>query len=261
MYFALMRAGTFALGKAIALAYDRTATLAFTTHGRQQLRTRRRHRHLRRHLRPSPLRPRRPLIEVPVLAGLVYAPALLTGGLLHQLTTVRTEDFDEDAATVAFHDPARYADGCATHPIPAWAHLFLRAAACFATLTDGFWPAKATGLSRYASPRAPNLPPPQPLAPQQTEPGRVVWDWKERKKPNVRATDCPSPQTGILVRRGARAETRDGGFPAADRQPVEMSANWTMNSTSNTWAHRHSSPCSLRGGAGGRRNSDGGKGR
>lgn len=83
---------------------------------------------------------------------------------------------------VAFHDPARYADGCATHPIPAWAHLFLRAAACFATLTDGFWPAKATGLSRYASPRAPNLPPPQPLAPQQTEPGRVVWDWKERKE-------------------------------------------------------------------------------
>ncbi|MFB7222193.1 hypothetical protein ACWD4L_44405 [Streptomyces sp. NPDC002596] len=56
--------------------------------------------------------------------------------MFHQLTTVRTEDFDEDAATVAFHDPTRYADGCATHPIPAWAHLFLRAAACFATLTD-----------------------------------------------------------------------------------------------------------------------------
>ncbi|WNO70099.1 hypothetical protein RPQ02_40075 [Streptomyces sp. AM2-3-1] len=105
--------------------------------------------------------------------------------MLHQLTTVRTEDFDEDAATVAFHDPARYADGCATHPIPAWAHLFLRAAACFATLTDGFWPAKATGLSRYASPRAPNHHHPSSRLLNRPSQAASCGTGKNAKKPNA----------------------------------------------------------------------------
>ncbi|MFF2937990.1 hypothetical protein [Streptomyces mirabilis] len=52
-----------------------------------------------------------------------------------QLLTVRAEDLGPDAATLAFHDPARYTDGCAAHPVPAWARPFLRAAATFAALT------------------------------------------------------------------------------------------------------------------------------
>ncbi|MET4644545.1 hypothetical protein ABID95_004294 [Streptomyces atratus] len=126
-------------------------------------------------------------------------PDLLTGGLFHRLTTVRTEDFDEDAATVAFHDPARYADGCATHPIPAGARLFLRAAACFATLTDGFWPAKATGLSCYASPRAPDLRHPSFWLLSRSSQAASCGTGKKQRSRTLRATDRPSPQTGVLV--------------------------------------------------------------
>lgn len=127
VHFALMWAETFALGKAIALAYDRTATLAFTTAGNN--------------FELAAAIATFGVTSGQALSGLVGSsskfpaphrsrlrpPDLLTGGLFHRLTTVRTEDFDEDAATVAFHDLARYADGCATHPIPAVAHLFLRA--------------------------------------------------------------------------------------------------------------------------------------
>ena len=61
VYFAIMFFGTFLLGKGLGLAYDRTAT-ARLHRGGQQLRAghRGRHRHLRRHLRPGPVRRRRP---------------------------------------------------------------------------------------------------------------------------------------------------------------------------------------------------------
>jgi integrase len=70
----------------------------------------------------------------PRLAAALIA-TLLTGASFQQLLTVRTEDLDQAAATVAFHDPARYTDGCATYPVLPWARPFLRAAGCFAALT------------------------------------------------------------------------------------------------------------------------------
>lgn len=134
-----MRAGAFALGKAIGPAHDRTATLAFTAAGSNL--------ELAAAIAAFGVAFGQalfglvgPLAEVPVLIGASsasprLAAALLTSGLFHQLTTVRTEDFDEDAATVAFPAPPATATAAPPTPIPA-SRLFLRAAACFATLAD-----------------------------------------------------------------------------------------------------------------------------
>lgn len=179
-------------------------------HGRQQVRTRRRHRHppsASPPAKPSPVgRSSSSRSSSTSSTSPRLAAALLTGGLFHQLTTVRTEDFDEDTATVAFHDPARYADGCATHPIPAWAHHFLRAAACFATLTDvadrqllacqGDRP-QLLRLAESAKP------PPTPAPGSSTDrarPRRVGLERTQRSRTLRAPTDCTTLQTGILVR-------------------------------------------------------------
>lgn len=65
------------------------------------------------------------------------AAALFTGASLQQLATARPRDYDDAAATLALHDRARYTDGCAAYPVPPWAGIFLRAAACFTRLLSG----------------------------------------------------------------------------------------------------------------------------
>lgn len=138
-------------------------------------------------------------------AGLITT--LLTGASFQQLTTVRTDDIDEDAATLAFHDHARYTDGCATHSIPPWARPFVRAAACFATLTDA--PDRQLLACQGDRPQllclaeSAKLRPPQPPASQRTGRGRVVWDWKERKEAEryepllaAHSRPAPSPTSG-----------------------------------------------------------------
>lgn len=65
------------------------------------------------------------------------ATALFTGASLQQLGTARLRDYDDAAAMLALHDRARYTDGCAAYPVPLWAGIFLRAAACFTRLLSG----------------------------------------------------------------------------------------------------------------------------
>ncbi|MEV0912481.1 hypothetical protein [Streptomyces hokutonensis] len=115
------------------------------------------------------------------------AAALFTGVSFPQLATARPGDYDDAAATLALHDRARCTDGCATHRVPPWARVFLKAAVCFARLAPGqdqHLPAATHGrthLLRVAE--AARLCPPQPPVGQRTGPaGRIQWDWRERKE-------------------------------------------------------------------------------
>jgi hypothetical protein len=122
----------------------------------------------------------------PRLAAAVAA-ALFTGASLQQLATARLRDYDTAAATLALHDRARYTDGCATHPVPPWAGVFLRAAACFTRFVSGgdqellAAPGDRAYLLRVAE--TAKLRPPQPPAARRQGPvGRVEWDWRERQE-------------------------------------------------------------------------------
>jgi hypothetical protein len=112
------------------------------------------------------------------------AATLFTGVSFQQLATARPGDYDDVAATLALRDRARYTDGCATHPVPPWARLFLKAAVCFAQLAPGqdqhllARPHDRTHLLRVAE--AARLRPPQPPAGQRTL--QIQWDWRERKE-------------------------------------------------------------------------------
>ncbi|MFH8753824.1 hypothetical protein ACH4GK_42195 [Streptomyces rimosus] len=122
----------------------------------------------------------------PRLAAAVVA-ALFTGASLQQLATARPRDYDTAAATLALHDRARYTDGCAAYPVPPWAGVFLRAAACFTRLVSGedqellATPGDRGHLLRVAE--TARLRPPQPPAARRKSPvGRVEWDWRERQE-------------------------------------------------------------------------------
>ncbi|MFI8491221.1 hypothetical protein [Streptomyces rubrogriseus] len=122
----------------------------------------------------------------PRLAAAVAA-ALFTGASLQQLATARPRDYDDAAATLALHDRARYTDGCAAYPVPPWAGIFLRAAACFPRLVSGedqellVAPGDRAHLLRVAE--TARLRPPQPPAARRKGPvGRVEWDWRERQE-------------------------------------------------------------------------------
>ncbi|MGM0354504.1 hypothetical protein [Streptomyces sp. ECR3] len=115
------------------------------------------------------------------------AAALFTGASFQQLATARPGDYDAAAATVALHDRARYTDGCASHRVPPWARVFLKAAVSFARLAPGqdqhllAGAHDRTHLLRMAE--AARLRPPQPPVGQRTGPvGRIQWDWRERKE-------------------------------------------------------------------------------
>jgi hypothetical protein len=122
----------------------------------------------------------------PRLAAAVAA-ALFTSASLQQLATARPRDYDDAAATLALHDRARYTDGCATHPVPPWASVFLRAAACFSRLVSNedqellAAPGDRAHLLRGAE--TARLRPPQPPTARRKGPvGRVEWDWRERQE-------------------------------------------------------------------------------
>jgi hypothetical protein len=113
------------------------------------------------------------------------AAAVFTGTAAHQLATARLEDYDDHAATLALHDPARFVDGCATHRVPAWARTFLRAAACIARLVPAegcrmlAQPDDYRDLMRFAEDA--RLRPPQPPVSERTLSG-VDWYWRELKE-------------------------------------------------------------------------------
>ncbi|MEU6611563.1 hypothetical protein ABZ922_42245 [Streptomyces shenzhenensis] len=122
----------------------------------------------------------------PRLAAAITA-ALFTGASLQLLATARPRDYDNAAATLALHDRARYTDGCAAYPVPPWAGIFLRAAACFTRLISGedqellVGPGDRGHLLRVAE--TARLRPPQPPAARRKGPvGRVEWDWRERQE-------------------------------------------------------------------------------
>ncbi|MBD3011336.1 hypothetical protein IEJ02_46850 [Streptomyces sp. 5-10] len=122
----------------------------------------------------------------PRLAAALVA-ALFTGASLQQLATARPRDYDDAAATLVLHDRARYTDGCAAYPVPPWAGVFLRAAACFTRLVSGedqellAAPGDRGHLMRAAE--TARLRPPQPPAARRQGPvGRVEWDWRERQE-------------------------------------------------------------------------------
>ncbi|MFF8392696.1 hypothetical protein [Streptomyces sp. NPDC016172] len=122
----------------------------------------------------------------PRLAAAVAA-ALFTGASFQQLATARPGDYDDVTVALALHDRARYTDGCASHRVPPWARVFLKAAVCFARLAPGqgqhllAGPHDRTHLLRVAE--AARMRPPQPPVGQRTGPvGRIQWDWRERKE-------------------------------------------------------------------------------
>ncbi|MFF3653616.1 hypothetical protein ACFYXV_33880 [Streptomyces sp. NPDC002181] len=110
------------------------------------------------------------------------ASTLFTGASFQQLATARSDDFHEAPALLALHDQTRFTDGCATHPVPAWATAFLHAATRYAHLT-GTTPLLAEPSERPALLRLAEfarIRPPQPPGVQSAgRPGTVVWDWHE----------------------------------------------------------------------------------
>ncbi|MFI1869193.1 hypothetical protein [Streptomyces jumonjinensis] len=110
------------------------------------------------------------------------ASALFTGASFQQLATARSNDFHDALALLALHDRTRFTDGCATHPVPAWATVFLRAATYYARLTGTTCllaePGERPALLRLAG--TARLRPPQPPGAQNaSRPGTAVWDWRE----------------------------------------------------------------------------------
>lgn len=105
----------------------------------------------------------------PRLAAAV-ATALFTGASFQQLATARPRDYDDAAATLALHDRVRYIDGCATHPVPPWAGVFLRTATCFTRLVCGedqeLLPAPGDRVYLLDVAETARLCPPQPPAAQ-----------------------------------------------------------------------------------------------
>lgn len=110
------------------------------------------------------------------------ASTLFTGASFQQLATARSDDFHDYPALLALHDRIRFTDGCAAHPVPTWAAVFLRAATCFARLTGTAYllaePSERPALLRLAE--TARLRPPQPPGVRSGgRPDTAVWDWRE----------------------------------------------------------------------------------
>ncbi|MFE7328176.1 hypothetical protein ACFU8W_24975 [Streptomyces sp. NPDC057565] len=113
------------------------------------------------------------------------AAAVFTGAAGQQLGSARLADWREDASTLALHDPLGQIDGCAIHPVPAWATVFLRAAARFTRLIPApgapllMRPEEHPGLLRLAEQA--RLRPPQPGVDQRgAAPARgIEWFYRE----------------------------------------------------------------------------------
>ncbi|MFJ3928533.1 hypothetical protein [Streptomyces sp. NPDC090022] len=120
----------------------------------------------------------------PQLAA-ALAATLFTGASFQQLATARSDDFHDAPALLALHDQARFTDGCATHPVPPWAIVFLRAATRYAHLTQATYllagPGERPAVLRLAE--AAGLRPPQPPgAERSARKDTVVWDWREAQE-------------------------------------------------------------------------------
>ncbi|WP_420082974.1 hypothetical protein [Streptomyces sp. JL4002] len=113
------------------------------------------------------------------------AAAIATGASFQQLTTARTDGFHPADHTLTLHDRTRYTDGCAIYPIPAWAAVYLHAAARFAHLTSTphllAAPTDRPALLRLAE-TIRTRPPQPPAGRAGTRPGPVVWDWREKRE-------------------------------------------------------------------------------
>ncbi|MCX5613009.1 hypothetical protein OHB39_38855 [Streptomyces sp. NBC_00047] len=95
------------------------------------------------------------------------------------------DGFDHAGGTLTLHDQARYTDGCAVYPVPAWASSFLHAAARYAHLTGAAFllaaPADRPALLRLAE--TIKVRPPQPSPGWRGDrKGPVVWDWREQRE-------------------------------------------------------------------------------
>ncbi|WP_405504036.1 hypothetical protein [Streptomyces purpurascens] len=122
--------------------------------------------------------------EVARRLAAVTAHPRLAAALAAALFTGVSGDYDDASAALALHDRARYTDGCASHRVPPWARVFLKAAACFARLAPGQDQHLLAGPhDRLRVAEAARLRPTQPPASQRTGPvGRIQWDWRERKE-------------------------------------------------------------------------------
>lgn len=144
------------------------------------------------------------------------ATAVFTGAAGQQLGTARLADWRRDTAALALHDPAGEADGCATHPVPQWAALFLDAAAHFTRL------APAPGLPLFIRPEEhpallrlaeqARLRPPQPDTETERAPvpaRGIEWFYRQLKETGL-DTEAPQP-----IRRPRLRGRRSGNRPAA----------------------------------------------
>ncbi|MEV0416483.1 hypothetical protein AB0I68_38570 [Streptomyces sp. NPDC050448] len=176
--------------------------------------------------RPSPCSPRttaeiahriHTVTAHPRLAA-ALAAAVFTGAAGQQLGTVRLADWDREASTLALHDPAGEVDGCATHPVPAWAALFLDAAVHFTPLAPVpglpllIGPEEHPALLRLAEQA--RLRPPQPdtdNASDAVSVRGVEWFYRQLKETGL---DSEAPQPVRRPRlRGRRAENPSAAAP------------------------------------------------
>ncbi|MEU7851967.1 hypothetical protein AB0B69_31700 [Micromonospora parva] len=146
------------------------------------------------------------------------AATVFTGASGQQLGTARLTDWREEAAALALHDPLGQIDGCAVHPVPAWAAVFLRAAAHFIRLapTPGtpllVQPEEHPALLRLAE--QVRLRPPQPSTDRERAavPARGIdWFYRELKETGMDAEVPQPPQRPRL--RVRRVKKPSAGAP------------------------------------------------
>ncbi|MFF7300602.1 hypothetical protein [Streptomyces sp. NPDC008265] len=127
------------------------------------------------------------------------ATVVFTGAAGQQLGTARLADWRPEAAALALHDPAGEVDGCATHPVPAWAAAFLDAAAHFTRLAPApglpllVRPEEHPALLRLAEQA--RLRPPQPGmdTERRAAPARgIEWFYRQLKETGLDA-EAPQP--------------------------------------------------------------------
>ncbi|MGW4690436.1 hypothetical protein ACWEPM_36920 [Streptomyces sp. NPDC004244] len=146
------------------------------------------------------------------------AAAVFTGAAGQQLGTARLADWRREDAALALHDPAGEVDGCASHSVPAWAALFLDAAAHFTRLTPApglpllIRPEEHPALLRLVE--GARLRPPQPgtdSVPGAVPASGIEWFYRQLKETGL---DGAVPQPLRRPRlRGRRAHNPSAAAP------------------------------------------------
>ncbi|MFF5638425.1 hypothetical protein [Streptomyces sp. NPDC012825] len=134
--------------------------------------------------------------------------AVFTGPAGQQLGTARLADWCEDASTLALHDPLGQIDGCATHPVPDWAAVFLRAAARFTRLAPApgapllIRTEEHAGLLRLAEQARLRPPQPSPGIERGAVPARgIEWFYRELTESGMDAGVPQQARPRLRVRR------------------------------------------------------------